>query len=136
MEAPMVPSSLLKHLRLPLWLALAALVATAAFARPSNKWRIQCSEGAKSDGVIVFHLQPEGGTVQVIEVSVAKGTGENAVARRIRDVFREQLSPERYHVEVDDGEDVLVKKKGSTPNFDLRVESNSVKAVRINMDRE
>lgn len=132
----MVPSSPTKHPRVLWLLALAALVASAVFARPSNKWRIQCSEGAKSDGVIVFHLQPEGGTVHVIEVSVEKGTGENAVARRIRDVFREQLSPESHHVEVDDGEDVLVKKKGSTPNFDLRVESNSVEAVRINVDRE
>lgn len=132
----MFPSSRLEHPRVLMLLALAALVATVAFARPSNKWRIQCSEGARSDGVIVFHLQPEGGTVQVIEVPVEKGTGENAVARRIRDVFREQLSPEHYHVEVDDGEDVLVKKKGSTPNFDLRVESTSVEAVRINMDRE
>ena len=132
----MHPRSPEKRLRVACLLALAALIATAAFARPSNKWRIQCSEVAKSDGVIVFHLQPEGGVVQVIEVSVKKGTGENAVARRIRDVFREQLSPQHYHVEVDDGEDVLVKKKGSTPNFDLRVESNSVKAVRINMDRE
>jgi len=114
----------------------ATLLAAAAFARPSNKWRIQCSEGAKSDGVLVFHLQPEGGAVQVIEVSVAKGTGENAVARRIRDVFRERLSPERYHVEVDDGEDVLVKKRRGTPDFDLRLESNTVKAVRIRLDRE
>ena len=114
----------------------AALLAAAAFARPSNKWRIECSEGAKSDGVLVFHLQPEGGVVQVIEVTVARGTGENAVARRIRDVFREQLPPERYHVEVDDGEDVLVKKKRDTPDFDLRLESNTVKAVRIHLDRE
>jgi len=132
----MRPRSLRELRRVAGLLWLAALVATAAFARPSNKWRIQCSEGAKSDGVIVFHLQPEGGVVQVIEVSVTRGTGENAVARRIRDVFREQLSPQHYHVEIDDGEDVLVKKKGNTPNFDLRVESNSVKAVRINVDRE
>jgi hypothetical protein len=48
----------------------------------------------------------------------------------------EQLSPEHYHVEVDDGEDVLVEKNGNTPNFDLRVESRPVKAAGINMDRE
>jgi hypothetical protein len=107
-----------------------------AFASPSNKWRLQCSGGADSDGVIVFQIVPKGGSARIVEVSIAKGTGENAVARRIRDVFEATLPKEGFHVEVDDGEDVLVKKRGRTPNFDLIVQSNSVEGVRINPDKE
>ena len=113
-----------------------ALVAPPAFALPSNKWRIQCSEGAKSAGEILFRFTPKGATPFEVKVGVPKGTGENAVARLIRDTFRRTLDAKRFHVEVDDGEDVLVKKKGGAPDFDLEVVSNTVKAVRINLDRE
>jgi hypothetical protein len=116
--------------------ALLLLATASASARPSNKWRIEVSEGAKSDGEIVFHLTPESGEPIEVSVSVAKGTGENAVAQRIRDVMRQTLGPAAYHIEVDDGEDVLVKKKKGQPNFDLTLVRNTVKATRINIDRE
>ena len=41
--------------------ALLLFAALPAFAA-SNKWRIQCSEGAKSSGEIVFRFTPKGGT--------------------------------------------------------------------------
>lgn len=113
-----------------------ALVAQPASALPSNKWRIQCSEGARATGEILFRFTPRGGTPFDVKVGIPKGTGENAVARLIRDTFKRTLDAKRYHVEVDDGEDVLVKRKGGAPDFDLEVVSNSVKAVRINLDRE
>ena len=112
--------------------ALAALPAWAA----SNKYRIQVSEGAKSDGEIVFAFSPEGVAAFEVAVPIAKGTSENAVARKIRDVLRQKLGPKAYSVEVDDGEDVLVKKAHGQPNFGLKLVSNSVQAVRINLDRE
>ena len=68
---------------LTVW-ALAALPAWAA----SNKYRIQVSEGAKSDGEIVFAFSPEGVAAFEVAVPIAKGTSENAVARKIRDVLR------------------------------------------------
>lgn len=116
--------------------ALLLLATASASARPSNKWRIEVSEGAKSDGEIVFRLTPQGGEPLEVPVSVAKGTGENAVAQRIRDVMRQTLGPTAYYIEVDDGEDVLVKKKSGQPNFDLVLVRNTVKSVRINIDRE
>ena len=102
----------------------------------SNKYRIQVSEGAKSDGEIVFAFSPEGVAAFEVAVPIAKGTSENAVARKIRDVLRAKLDPKAFSVEVDDGEDVLVKKGSGQPNFGLKLVSNSVKAVRINLDRE
>jgi len=123
-------------LRFLVLLSLVTLFASLPAHAGSNKWRIQVSEGAKSDGEIVFRFAPEGVDAYEVAVPVAKGTGENAVARRIRDVLREKLDRAAFTVEVDDGEDVLVKRTASGGNFDLKVVSNSVKAVRINLDRE
>lgn len=121
--------------RFALVAALFLVAALPAFAA-SNKWRIQCSEGAKSAGEIVFRFTPKGGAAFDVAVPIADGTSENNVARTIRDTFRAKLDPKLFHAEVDDGEDVLVKKKGSEPNFDLEVVSNTVKATRIALDRE
>lgn len=122
--------------RIVLAAALLLLAALPAFASPSNKWRIQCSEGAKSTGEIVFRLTPKGGTAFDVTVPIPDGTSENHVARIIRDTLRQKLDPAKFHIEVDDGEDVLVKRKSGQPNFDLKVVSNTVKAVRIGLDRE
>lgn len=125
--------------RLP-GVALAALllvaVATPVSASPSNKWRIQCSEGAKSAGEIVFEFAPKGGAAFDVVVQIPDGTSENHVARIIRDTFRQSLDRAKFSAEVDDGEDVLVKKKSGAPAFDLKVKSNTVKATRIVLDRE
>jgi hypothetical protein len=51
-------------------------------------------------------------------------------------LLREKLDKAAYTVEVDDGEDVLVKKKGGQPNFNLMLLRNTVKAVRINIERK
>lgn len=121
---------------LALAVSLIGPTALPAFASASNKWRIQCSEGAKSTGEIVFRFTPDGGTGFDVAVTIPDHTSENHVARIIRDTLRKQLDAAKFQVEIDDGEDVLVKKKGSEPNFDLKVASNSVKAVRIGLDRE
>ena len=39
-------------------------------------------------------------------------------------------------VEIDDGEDVLVKRKGRAPDFALQVAANTVKGLRLNPDKE
>jgi hypothetical protein len=117
-------------------LALLGLSASAAFAGSSNKWRIEVSEGANSDGEIVFHVTPDGGEAIEVRVTVKDGTRENKVAETISDAFAAQLPEDQYNVEVDDGEDVLVKKKGGADNFDLSLVSSTVKSVRIDIEKE
>jgi hypothetical protein len=119
--------------------AMAAPDATAATERKlsySNKWRIEVSEGANSDGEIVFHVTPKGGSTQVVTVKIDDGTSENRVARTIEKAFDKQLDKRKYDVETDDGEDVLVKKDLSEPEFALELVSSNVKAVRLNVEKE
>jgi hypothetical protein len=111
--------------------------ALTADAKPSNKWRIECSSDADSNGVVTLLLSPKGAEPIEVAIPIAKGTGENAVARRIRDGLKaDERVAKRYKLEVDDGEDVLVKKRRGEPDFDLKVVSNTVKGFRINLDRE
>ena len=51
-------------------------------------------------------------------------------------MFEENLDGRKFHVEVDDGEDVLVKKRGDAPNFALEAVSSTVKSVRLRMQKE
>jgi hypothetical protein len=107
-----------------------------AAARPSNEWRIQCSSDADSAGVVTLRLSPvDAGQIE-LTIPVADGTGENKIARTIRDALkRDPRVSERYKVEVDDGEDVLVKRRRGQPDFDLEVVSHTIKGFRIRLDR-
>ena len=69
-------------------------------------------------------------------VPVPDKKSENAVAKLVVEVLKSKLSDDAFHVERDDGEDVLIKKRHGAANFDLTVVSNSVKHVRINVDQE
>ena len=111
-------------------------VSMSSEARPSNKWRLQFSGGADSPGAIVIRLLPIGGEPIETRVEIEDGTGENAVAKAVTKAMRAQLDPEIFHVERDDGEDVLIKRKRGAADFDVEIVSNEVKGVRIRPDRE
>ncbi|HET6565894.1 MAG TPA: hypothetical protein VFG52_10815 [Xanthomonadales bacterium] len=102
----------------------------------SNKWRIECSGKAHSDGTIVIKLSPKEGEPITIEVPVANKTSENDVAKTLVKGLQAKLDKKAYHVERDDGEDVLVKKKGKSTNFGLEIVSNDVEHVRIHVEKE
>jgi hypothetical protein len=114
-----------------------ALVAVAlpSAALDSNKWRLQCSGGANSDGVITLRITPKGGAPTEIAVAIKENTGENGVARAIRDAIKAQAG-DRFKAETDDGEDVLISKRGRQPDFEVAIVGNTVKGARITRDRE
>jgi hypothetical protein len=102
----------------------------------SNKWRIEVSGGANSDGTMVFAVTPQGGTPTEVTVKLDDGQGENNVAREIKNQFEKQLDTRRYDIELDDGEDVLVKKDLTEPVFALSLVSSTVKNTRVKLQRE
>ena len=125
-------------LRVTLFATAIALLLLSVIAEgsTSNKWRLQFSGKANSDGTIVLKLSPEGKDPITAEIQVKDNTGENGVAKTVVRALKAQLPKDRFHVERDDGEDVLIKKRHGTENFGLEIVSNSVKGVRINPDRE
>jgi sarcosine oxidase gamma subunit len=58
------------------------------------------------------------------------------VAQDVRDAMAAKLSPDRYTIEVDDGEDILIKKKDGQPDFSLELVDSSVRNVSIKVEGE
>jgi hypothetical protein len=114
---------------------LLAATAPAADLSLSNKWRIEVSGGARSDGNIAFRVTTKEGVSTDVTAAIRDRTGENAVARAIRDAFKSTLDSKVYHVETDDGEDVLVKKRKG-PDFELKFVESTVESVRIHLKKE
>ena len=114
------------------------LVATAfADASPtSNKWRIELSGQALTTGEIQFRVTPRQGESVDVNVGIKSGRSENNVAKDVRDALAAKLSPDRYTVEVDDGEDILIKKKDGQPDFALELVESSVQNVSIKVEGE
>ncbi len=115
----------------------AALVfaSASALATPSNKWRLEFSGAAESPGEMVFSVTPVGGMPTEVTVAIEGNDGENRIAGKVRTALKAALKVD-YKVSVDDGEDVLIKKRGGRPDFDVALVSSTVKSVRVNFDRE
>jgi hypothetical protein len=114
------------------------LGATPTFAdelKLSNKWRVEVSETARSDGSIVFRVTPKDGTPVDVTIAIKDGRGENNIASDIAKAFKATLDKDVFHAETDDGEDVLLKKRKG-PDFELKFVESSVKATRINVEKE
>ena len=115
------------------------LLAAISFADPSptsNKWRIEMSGQAQTAGDIVFRVTPRQGESVDVSVGIKNGRSENAVAKDVRDALAAKLSPDRYSVEVDDGEDILIKKKDGQPDFALELIGSNVQNVSIKVEGE
>jgi len=134
------------HLLRPALLGLLALfagqvalaqepAATAQHLKYSNKWRIEVKEGANNDGVLRFRVTPQGEAPIEVTVNLKKGRSENGCAIDVREAFKAALDPKRFHVERDDWEDVLVKKKGG-PDFALELIERTVKGTHVDLERE
>jgi hypothetical protein len=116
--------------------SMAALGADTAHAPSlSNKWRIEVSGGANSDGHFLFRVTPDQGTPVDVKVPIGDGRGENAVAGDIMRAMRKTLDKKTYKTEVDDGEDVLLKKK-TGPDFALELVESTVKHTKIKIEKE
>ena len=111
-------------------------VAHADMTPTSNKWRIELSGQALTTGDIVFRVTPRQGESMDVSVGVRSGRAENNVAKDVRDAFAARLSPERYSIEIDDGEDILIKKKDGQPDFALDLVESYVRNVSIKVESE
>jgi hypothetical protein len=113
-----------------------AAISFADTAPTSNKWRIELDGQALKTGEIQFRVTPRQGDPIDVTANIRSGRAENNVAKDVRDAFAAKLSPERYSVEVDDGEDILIKKKDGQPDFALELVDSNVQNVSIKIEGE
>jgi sarcosine oxidase gamma subunit len=115
---------------------LLAAISYAETSATSNKWRIEMSGQALTSGDIVFRVTPRQGEAVDVSVGIRSGRAENNVAKDVRDALAAKLSPDRYTVEVDDGEDILIKKKEGQPDFAVELVDSNVRNVSIKVEGE
>jgi hypothetical protein len=115
--------------------AAATPAAPAAPLKLSNKWRIEVHEGSNNTGTLLFRVTPDKGTATDVVVNIEKGRSENGVATDIKNTFKKVLDPKVYHIETDDGEDVLVKKRKG-PDYEIKLVESTLKGTRIHLDKE
>ena len=127
---------MINELKMLLAVAVSVGLASTAMASPSNKWRLEFSGASHSAGEIVLEFRPVGAEAFTVHIPVDDHKSENAVAKRVVEVLRAELPGDAFHIERDDGEDVLIKKRHGAANFELQVVFNSVKHVRIHRQHE
>ena len=117
-------------------LLLTLCVSASALAEPSNKWRIEVDEAARATGEIELSFTPAGAPPSAVVVAIPAGTREDSAALLIRAAIHERFGEGVYETEIDDGEDVLVKARGSTPDFDLVLIRNTADGLDLDLERE
>lgn len=115
-------------------LSLCVLASLPAAAAESNKWRLEFSGAAESAGELVFEIVPAGEAPVRVTVAIERNDGENRVARKVKTAIDRQAG-RWVDAELDDGEDVLVKRHFFR-RFSIVLVSSTVKDVRIGFDRE
>jgi len=120
--------------------AIAAIVcvcslAAAAHADPASKWRVSFSSRADNDGALTLHIAPEGGAAVDVETKITAKSSADKVAKTVRDSLRVSLG-EGYHVETDDGEDVVIKREGKTPKFDVTLANSTLTGLVVKIRKE
>ena len=114
---------------------LALCATTPVLAAESNKWRLEFSGAAESAGELVIEIAPKGREPVRVTVVIERNDGENRVARKVKTAIDRQAG-QWVDAELDDGEDVLVKRRLFRPRVLIALVSSTVKDVRINFDQE
>ena len=114
---------------------LALAMSNAGADGVENKWRIEVDGNARTAGRIVLQVAPaKGEPIRAVAI-ISNGRKENDVARDVSAALQ-KVASNHYNVEVDDGEDVLVKKQDGECNFVVTVVENTVQGVNIAVDAE
>jgi len=126
-------TNLRKTLVLSAIMALSVLGGVAN-ADPSGKWRVVFDHWAEADGELVLRIAPVTGDPIDVTTKIPKGMTENDVATLVTGAIKASVG-KAYKVEVDDGEDVIIKKAGKTPKFELTMVSSSVTGLNVKIKR-
>ncbi|WP_188448376.1 hypothetical protein [Arenimonas maotaiensis] len=115
--------------------APAAAPAAEAPLKYSNKWRIKFRGEAKSDGVLVFRMTQKGREPVQVSITVKDGTNDDNIADLAEDALQKAF-PRDFNIEVDDGEDLLVKLAFWEGRSSLQLVGNDVRGLKIRIVRE
>ena len=105
----------------------------------SDKWEIQVKDDADSPGTISFAVsfEPDDGvaaTPVVVEVPVPDNTDENDIAELITIAFRGVLGDDDFKIKRSDGEKIIIKTRGGTPDIAVEIKGNTVQGISLEIE--
>ena len=115
---------------------LSLFACSASAQDTSNKWRLEFSGRAHSSGEIVIQITVPESQSRRITVEIPKDMSENSIAKLVKNTLKAQLPGDVFKIERDDWEDVLIKKRMGSDNFDVMIITNTVKGVEIDLEKE
>ena len=125
--------------RIPLAAITAAICmisfAAAAPADPAGKWRVAFGSRPDNDGALTLRIAPEGGAPVDVETKITAKSSADKVAKTVRDSLRVSLG-KGYHVETDDGEDVVIGREGKTPKFEVTLAGTTLTGLDVKIKKE
>jgi len=110
--------------------------APAAFADPSNKWDIDVSGRAKTDGQITLAITPAGGEAQEVAVDIPAATNHEAAIVLISNALSQAFGQGVYRVRADDRDTVEVEAVNGNRDFDIIMVRNTADGLTVELDRE
>lgn len=128
----------MRHVRI-IWLLILtlSLFAYGASAQDtSNKWRLEFNGRADASGEIVIQITVPESQSWRITVEIPKGMSENTIAKLVKNTLKAQLPKDVFKIERDDWEDVLIKKRMGSDNFKVMIIANTVKGVKMDLEKE
>jgi hypothetical protein len=93
------------------------------------------SSRAGNDGTFTLRVAPEGGAPVDVDTKIAANSGADKVAKAVRDSLRVSLG-KGYHVETDDGEDVVIGREGKTPKFEVTLACSTLTGLVVWIKKE
>jgi hypothetical protein len=112
--------------------AVFAGMTAVAQAEPAGKWRIMFDHWAEQDGVLVLRITPLDGAPIDVSTAIRRNTSKVSAAKLVSVALETQLG-EGYKVEFDNGMEVLIKRRGDTPKFEVTV-ANSSTGLVVNVE--
>jgi hypothetical protein len=116
--------------------ALLCLAAVSAQAKPAGNWRVTFDGQTDVEGVIGLRIAPLDGTPIDVEIRIPAKTSENKVADLVSDGLKKTLGTKAFRVGVDDGESVIVKKRGKTKKFELTMLTPPINGLGVKIGRD
>jgi hypothetical protein len=119
-------------------LAAALVLAAAASsvqADPAHKWRIEFDGRSTEDGTVVLRLNPINGKSIDVETRVPARSDDAHVATAVADSLKLSLG-DRYRVQTDDNNDVILSSGGDGPKFDLSLTRSTLTGIEVDIEQE
>ena len=100
-----------------------------------RKPAIEFDHSSDNAGEIVLRITPENGQPIDVTTQIPDSTRENVAADLVRDSLKAALG-KGYKIQTDDGEDVLIRRSGKTPKFELTLASSTVTGLSVKIERD